>query len=203
MGKNIRQYMDNRLNSLLPQLGIDSWDFILKIHKELLNGIPLTRTKYYSLTNLPKERADAILKKMGELDAEGNIAAFSGLSLTPTNHKFVVNGKTFYTWCVVDAILFAEWLAVNAHIFSNDPVNESPIELQIEGDFLSWTKPYPLYVSWVDTMDTCDIRGSLCDHVSFFASEKTAGKWLKDHPEGEILKLEDFFTSENVGLKCC
>lgn len=188
---------------MFPELGLDNKEFILKIHRELLKGTPVTRKSYYQMTTPYKEKADAVLEKMGELDQQGNIVAFAGLSLTPTQHTFIVNGKMFYTWCVVDAILFSEWLDVSSHIFSNDPIDNTPIELKIEKDHLLWTNPYPLFISWVDSMDTCNIRGSLCDHVSFFAGETTARRWQENNPVGKILSIDDFFESAKSGLSCC
>ncbi len=108
-----------------------------------------------------------------------------------------------YTWCVVDAILFAEWLDVEVNVHSSDPIDSSLIELQINGGQLLWTTPYPLFISWVESVDTCNIKGSLCNHVSFFASERTAKQWLKNNPDGKILTLEDFFEPKNIGMKCC
>lgn len=198
-----KQYIDNRLKTILPQVGLNDWEFVIKVHKELLKGTPLKRERYYSLLNLTRQKADAILEKLGETDNEGNITVYSGLSVTPTNHEFIVNGNTLYTWCVVDAILFSEWLEVSANIRSNDPIDNSFIELQFEGDYLLWTKPYPLFVSWVETIDTCDIRGSLCNHVSFFASEKTANQWLKSNLNGKILTIDNFFESNKIGISCC
>lgn len=200
---NKQLHLESRLNSLLPELGLDSWDFILTIHNELLKKNSLSKTKYYQLSNLSKEKVNAVLENLGELDEEENIVAFFGLSLLPTNHRFIVNGKTLYTWCVVDAILFSDWLDVTAHILSNDPIDNTAVELQIEGDHLIWTKPHPLFVSWVDTIDTGNIRGSLCNHVSFFASEKTANQWLNNNPNGKILEIDDFFESNKIGIGCC
>ena len=60
-----------------------------------------------------------------------------------------------------------------------------------------------LFISWVESVDTCNIKGSLCNHVSFFASERTAKQWLKNNPDGKILTLEDFFEPKNIGMKCC
>ena len=202
--KNARQYLDNRLNSILPQVGIDNWEFILKIHRELIKGFPLSKSEYYKIAELSNDKADVILQKMGEVDAVGNVVAFAGLSVVPTTHRFEVNGKALYTWCVIDAILFTDWLDVNAHITSADPIDHSSIELEIDDNRLLWTKPYPLFISWVETIDTCNIRGSLCNHVSFFASESTANQWLKNNDGGKILSIDDFFTTDaDISLKCC
>lgn len=202
--KNQRKYIDSQLNDILfSEFEIEGNDFILNIFRELLEGKPITKGRYHEIVNLPKEKADKILIKLGEMDNQDNIVAFSGLSVTPTEHQFIVNGKMLYTWCVVDAILFTEWLDVEANVRSTDPIDGSPIELQINGGQLLWTKPYPLFISWVESVDTCNIKGSLCNHVSFFASERTAKQWLKNNPDGKILTLEDFFEPKNIGMKCC
>ncbi len=199
-----RQHLDNSLNEILfSEFEMENSNFILRIFKELLQAVPISKNRYYELIAVSKAKADAMLDKLGELDKQGNIVAFSGLSTVPTSHRFIVNGKTLYTWCVVDAILFAEWLDVEANIHSTDPIDGTPIELQINNDMLSWAKPYPLFVSWLESVDTCNIRGSLCDHVSFFASELTAERWLNKNPHGKILTIDDFFDPKNVGLKCC
>ena len=201
--KSFKQDIESKLNSMFPELEIDISELILKVHKELLNGNPISKKEYYSMIDLPTEKADFLLEKLGELDKQDNIVAFSGLSLTPTNHRLIVNGRTFYTWCVVDAILFTDWLNISSQVLSHDPVDNAPIELQMKGDHLLSSKPYPLYISWVDNMNACDIRGSLCNHVSFFASEATANQWLKENPNGKVLTIDDFFESGKIGIECC
>jgi len=134
---------------------------------------------------------DAIL--IAEIDLEGNIVAFLGLSLIPTKHKLIIENKTFYTWCVIDAILFTEWLDVTSVTHSNDPIDNTPIELKMKGNQLISSNPYPLFVSWVESMNTCDIRNSLCNHVSFFASDTTSNQWLKENANGKVITIDDFF----------
>lgn len=202
--KNQRKYIDGQLNDILfSEFKIKNSDFILRIFQELMLGSSISKNRFYKLIKVSKDKADAILNKLGETDVQGNIIAFSGLSTVPTKHRFIVNGKMLYTWCVVDAILFAEWLDVEVNVHSSDPIDSSPIELQINGGQLLWTNPYPLFISWVESVDTCNIRGSICNHVSFFASERTAKQWLKNNPDGKILTLEDFFEPKNIGMKCC
>ena len=121
--KNQRKYIDSQLNDILfSEFEIEGNDFILNIFRELLEGKPITKGRYHEIVNLPKEKADKILIKLGEMDNQDNIVAFSGLSVTPTEHQFIVNGKMLYTWCVVDAILFTEWLDVEANVRSTDPI---------------------------------------------------------------------------------
>ena len=202
--KKTKQNLDQQLNSLFSEFQIDDKSFIVNIQRELLKGNPLAKTTYYELLiDLDKEKADSLLELLGELNKNNKITAFSGLSLTPTNHRFIVENKILYTWCALDAILFTEWLDVSSQIISRDPIDNSLIELNIDCDHLVSSNPYPIFLSLVEKMDSCNIRGSFCNHVSFFASEQTAKQWLDSNASGKILTLEDLFESNKNGLKCC
>jgi len=199
----MKQYLDKQLTAMLVEFDVEDTNFIIDIHNELLKGNPITKNKFYELVNFNIEKANAILNVLGEFNKNDEITAFSGLSLTPTNHKFIVGNKTLYTWCALDAILFADWLDVEAKVVSQDPIDNTAIELLVEGDHLISSNPYPLYISWVETLNNCNIRGSLCNYVSFWASEDTAKQWLKNNPDGKLLTLEDIFESNKIGLRCC
>tara|TARA_R110002050_G_scaffold22829_8_gene62095 strand:- start:9953 stop:10552 length:600 start_codon:yes stop_codon:yes gene_type:complete len=199
----MNKILETQLKSMLSDIGIEDIGFIINIQKELIKGNPIPIVKYYALVGLHIEKANDVLEILGESNENNQITAFSGLSLTPTHHKFIVQNKTLYTWCALDAILFTEWLDVSSQIISLDPIDNSIIELNIECDHLVSSNPYPIFISWVEKMDSCNIRGSFCNHVSFFASEQTAKQWLSKNPSGKILTLEDLFESNKIGLKCC
>lgn len=201
--KNTKQYFDKQLNEMLSKLQIDDKSFIVNVQKELLKGKPLSKTKYYELIKEDRDKADSFLELWGEVNKNDEITAFAGLSLTPTKHKFIVENITLYTWCAVDAILFTDWLQVSSHAVSADPIDNTEIELEMEVDFLLWSNPYPIYISIVEDIDACNIKSSFCNHVSFWASETTAKKWLNNHPNGKILTLEDFYEADKMGISCC
>lgn len=201
---NKRKDIENKLNGILfSGLEMVSSNLILRIFKELLQSIPISKKRYYGLTGVSKAKADTMLDKLGEVDEKGNIVAFSGLSIVPTDHRFEINGKTLYTWCAVDAILFAEWLDIDAKVTSTDPIDGTSIELQINGGRLIASRPYPIYISWLEPKNTYNIRGSFCKHVSFFASETTTKQWLDSNLYGKILTLDDFYGTSGTGMKCC
>lgn len=199
----MNKILETQLKSMLSDIGIEDIGFIINIQKELIKGNPIPIVKYYALVGLHIEKANDVLEILGESNENNQITAFSGLSLTPTHHKFIVQNKTLYTWCALDAILFTEWLDVSSQIISQDPIDNSLIELNIDCDHLVSSNPYPIFLSLVEKMDSCNIRGSFCNHVSFFASEQTAKQWLSKNPSGKILTLEDLFESNKIGLKCC
>ena len=114
--KTAKQYLGKQLNTMLSEIQLDDNNFIVNVQRELLKGNPLPKTTFYALIDATKEKADSLLELLGELNENDEITAFSGLSITPTNHKFIVQGKTLYTWCALDAILFTEWLDVSSQI---------------------------------------------------------------------------------------
>ncbi|SHM89016.1 organomercurial lyase [Flavobacterium chilense] len=199
----MKQYLDKQLTAMLAEFDVENTNFIIDIHNELLKGNPIAKNKFYELVNFNIEKANAILNVLGEFNKNDEITAFSGLSLTPTSHKFIVGNKTLYTWCALDAILFTEWLDVSSKIISQDPIDNSLIELNIDCDHLISSNPYPIFISWVEKTDSCNLRGSFCNHVSFFSSEATAKRWLKNNPNGKILTLDDLFESNKIGIVCC
>jgi alkylmercury lyase len=201
--QSTKKYLDNQLNEMMKEIGIESSDIIISMHKELLKGKPISTKLYHEIVKLDTSTANELLKILAETNDKGEIVAFSGLSLIPTRHQFIVDGRTFYTWCVLDAILFANWLDIRVRVVSEDSNDKTPIELELEGDRLLSSEPSSLYISWVDSLDTCNIRDSLCNHVSFWASEATANKWQKENPNGKLLTFRDFFESDKIGKGCC
>jgi alkylmercury lyase len=115
----------------------------------------------------------------------------------------MVKGKTVYTWCAVDAIMLPQFLLFEALIESKDPVDGQVIQLSVDEDFLAWTDPVPVYISWVATADSCHIRQSFCNHSRFFASRETAEIWTTENSGACISNVEDFFTFSRGGRGCC
>jgi len=201
---NKRESIDNQFNDiLLSDFDIKNNYFIKEILKELLLGKPISKDRYFELADLPSLTAKRVLEKLGELDEHDNLVAFSGLSLKPTQHQFNVNGVKLFAWCAVDTIMFAKWLEIEAEVQTNDPLDGSLINLRIKGDQLLSTSHEAVYVSWLDSVDTCNIRVSFCDHVSFFAHQHTAQKWLENNKEGKILTINEFYDTNNVNIECC
>ncbi|MFY0654383.1 MAG: organomercurial lyase [Cyclobacteriaceae bacterium] len=171
-------------------------------YDQLLRGKTLTPESLSRAISRSLEETREIVSTYGEIDQQGQIAGFLGISLFETKHKMFVNGKVIYTWCAADTLLFPKFLDFSAKVTSEDPISGELVELSVNGDYLEWTNPVPLYISWMEKADSCDIRNSFCYHSYFFSSQDTANKWLKENPSGKISKAEDFF-SFSAGVSCC
>ena len=196
--ENIKQEWIKSFSNLIGGLGEMSWESYIIVQKELLKGSPLDVEHVSGLLSVSLSETIRIVNQFGELNQHGKVVGFAGLSIVPTNHKFEVNGKSLYTWCAADALMFPAALNVTAYICSTDPINKEKIELTVSPDAIEKVSPESTVASVVETMDTCNIRTSFCDRVHFFTSEKTAKEWIKENEEASIMPIEEIFKIRGI-----
>ena len=168
-----------------------------------MTGSPIPFAQFSSLLNVSGDEAEKIAKLYGEKNDKAEIIGFLGLTLAPTQHKIILRDKVLFTWCAADTLLFPGYLSFSARVESTDPVSKQLVQLSINEDFLEWTDPVPLYISWVNKIDPGNIRKSMCHRTHFFASEETASEWRKGNMDTSILKVEDFFEGKILYGGCC
>jgi alkylmercury lyase len=154
MKESFRQYIE-QFGSLLNELGRNGSE---KVYAHLLKGESLSASLFAELLHVNMEEAEKIIASYAEVIDEGRIAGFLGLSLVPTPHKLMVKGKALYTWCAMDAIILPQLLLLEALIESVDPLNGQRIQLSVNEDFLDWTDPVPVFISWTEKNASSDIR---------------------------------------------
>jgi alkylmercury lyase len=128
-----------------------------------------------------------------ERDASGNIVGL-GLSLNPTPHVFEIRGRHLYTWCALDALLFPAVLGETARVSSPCAATGAPIRLVVSPERVEEVFPRNAVVSLVLPSADPDLRATFCDRVRFFVSKSAAGAWLRAHPGGLIVSVDDAYT---------
>ncbi|HSH58137.1 MAG TPA: organomercurial lyase MerB, partial [Acidimicrobiales bacterium] len=127
-----------------------------------------------------------------EFDAQGNIVG-AGLTLRPTPHRFEVDGRTLYTWCALDALMFPALLGRTVHVSSPTPGIGTPVRVTVTPEGVASTDPPTAVVSIVKTMTNPDIRQAFCNYVHFFSATDTAEAWLDQHPGALLLSVPEAF----------
>jgi alkylmercury lyase len=138
-------------------------------------------------------------------DDEGRVVAFSGLSLTPTAHRFTVGGRDLYTWCAWDTLFLPAMLDQAATVRSRCRVTGTDVRLTVApSGVVDFDRP-GLKVSFPPrtTTSTADITGTFCCHVHFLAGAGAAERWLRRHPGGLALDLDDAYELGRVVARCC
>lgn len=110
--------------------------FVLHAARMLAEGKPVSVERVsdaLALDHRSTQAAIDLLNASHQLNytSGGLINAVAGLSLVPTNHRFIVDGKMLYTWCAVDALFLPELLGKTAKVESRCPVSDQAILLTV------------------------------------------------------------------------
>jgi alkylmercury lyase len=130
-----------------------------------------------------------------ELDDRGRVVAFSGLSLTPTEHRFTVGTHQLYTWCAWDTLFLPALLDQPARVQSSCPISGTQVRLAVDQSNVRDVDPEDLWVSFPPrgTASTADITGTFCCHVHFLAGRAAADQWPSRHQGATVLSVPDAF----------
>ncbi len=164
----------------------------------LAEGHPVSAERLAAAWEMPLDQVQAILEGAdavgkAQLDGDGNLIG-GVLSLVPTPHRVIVNGNQLYAWCAYDAVYIPGVIGKNAQIESMDPLSGETIQMTITQDGVIDLSPEDSVVSVVSPeVGDAGPDGPRCSQMLFFASDKSAETWLKDHPGVEILTVEQVF----------
>jgi alkylmercury lyase len=127
-----------------------------------------------------------------EFDNQGRVVG-AGLTLNPTPHQFEINGRTLYTWCALDTLVFPVVLNQAARVASPTPGTDTLVRLIVTPDDVEAISPPTAVVSMVKRAADPDVRRVFCSYVHFFSSPDGAEPWLEQHPEARLLSVADAF----------
>ncbi len=184
----------------LPDLSRDT-ALSLALLRLLAHGQPVPLASLAARLHRTEEAASQDIQHLTnvEYDAQGRIVAAVGLSLRPTPHHFTIAGRPLYTWCALDTLMYPAVLGESASVSSPCPVTGTPIHLRVTSDGVQQLDPPGAVLSLIipeAQAASCDIRGSFCNIVHFFASHDAAQTWASQQPAGQtlhILSIPDAF----------
>lgn len=126
-----------------------------------------------------------------EFDNEGNIVGW-GITLVPTRHQFMFSGRTLFTWCAFDTVLFPPLLALCARVQSTCATTDQPISFQVGSEGIENLLPATAVVSLILPAGRIGcIRGTFCQQSLFFRSEEAASPWMSSHPDAILLSIKE------------
>ncbi len=161
----------------------------------LARGEPADLDELAEVAGWPVGDIEALARSQAgaEWDHDGRLVGF-GLTLRPTAHRFTVGGRTLYTWCAADTLLFTMILGEPAVAESSCPVTGETIRVELSPQSLvSLSPPTAVITQRLGAEPVRDLRAEVCDHGLFFASPASAGAWAATHPDGEVLTVADAF----------
>ncbi|MEV6815384.1 organomercurial lyase [Micromonospora sp. NPDC051296] len=122
-------------------------------------------------------------------DDNSRVTGALGLTLETTRHRLLLAGRTWHTWCAIDALGILGALDASGSIYSTSPPDGRVIEIHFEqgrparGD-LSAVVYVPTYRPGASVVATW------CPNVNFFESSSVAAVWASGAGvDGECLPL--------------
>jgi alkylmercury lyase len=172
---------------------VEGFDGLPGLIRLLAEGDPI------DLAQLAAARGDCDIERLvraqpgTEWDPQGRLVGF-GLTTQPTDHRFVVGGRTLYTWCSTDTLLFTIIIGGESVAESTCPATGVPIRLELTPDGVASATPTETVVSQrCDDELVANLRSDVCDHGHFFASAAAAADWLAAFPDGRVLPVAEAF----------
>lgn len=160
----------------------------------LARGEPVAPEQIAAATGRPAVEVVAALRRLpsAEWDAAGRLVGL-GLTLRPTPHAFEVDGRTLFTWCALDTLVFPALLERPARVVSRSPGGGAEVRVQVRPAGVERVEPPEAVVSLVVPQPAENVRRVFCDLVHFFPAPQAAATWLAEHPGAVVLPVEEAF----------
>ncbi len=194
---NIAALMDS-----VPPLDQDAQGLARELYRQLAQSEPVPLEDLATALDLRMPEVKALLQ--GEqlkgwviYDDQDRIIGFRGLAIREMPHRFVVRGRTLYTWCAIDSLFIPEILCQTAQVESRDPNTGTVIRLTVTPDGVQDVKPADTVMSIllgdpeVVKTNPTKVMASFCHHIFFLESPETGADWTAKHGEGTFLVTLD------------
>ena len=179
---------------LAEQLQCEQEDLCLSILRQVTRGKPIEKTALAARLHMSQGELEQRLSHLPdtEFDPQGNIVGW-GVTLVPTRHGLQIDGKSLFTWCAFDTVLFPPSLQAEAQIQSACPVTGHSITFvaTLEGTIKNLV-PASSVMSLIIPAERSEcVRATFCEQSLFFESEQAASTWLAAHPEAILLSIAE------------
>jgi alkylmercury lyase len=178
--------------------GVDAQELLPHTIRLLAEGEPATLEQLAAAIGWSPEQVATALDQQtsAERDEEGRLVGLA-LTLRPTPHRVIVDGRTVYAWCATDTLMFPVILGRPTIVESACPQTGRAIRVELMPDAVrSLDPPEAVMTAVRPTGRLTDVRASTCSHGDFFSSATAAADWTRQHPEGYMHLVEEAFRLE-------
>lgn len=160
----------------------------------LAQGAPVSAEALAQAAGREPEDVVTVISASGnvELDAQGRIVG-AGLSLRPTQHRILLDGRVLYAWCALDALMYPPLLEMDVEVESPCAASGAAVRARVSPRGVSDVTPTQAVVSIVRPEGALAVRQGFCNDVHFFRSAQAAGSWLEAHPQAQLLPVAEAY----------
>ncbi len=145
----------------------------LRAFTSITNGQALPLAEAAAHLSLPTEQFQALIEHLTRqgrltLDEPGTaIAGAAGLSLLPSRHTLILDGRRLFTWCAFDAVGIPAGLGTHARILSQCMHCGAPVRVTICDGKLAEMSPASLSIAIVPPDESRAVRDGICTEMGF------------------------------------
>ena len=176
----------------------------VEIYRQLAEGQPVAPSRLaQALGVATSEVAELLnrpnLKPLTYADQQGQIIGFGGLAIRAMPHRFIVDGRTLYTWCAWDSLFIPGILGRKAEVESPAPKSGALIRLTVAPNGVQHLEPQSAVMSFLlpsaETFqaDALKAMASFCHFIFFFPNLESAATWTASRPDTSVLSISEAF----------
>lgn len=192
---SVRALMDR--SGLLSSHEAETSRLAVGIYRLLGRGAPvdlMTLARRLEMTSEDCRKAiGAIRPSAIDIDDDGRIVAFGGLSLAATAHRFRLADCELFTWCTFDAFFLPEILNQTAILETHCPVTKEAIVVDLAPTAVAAVSPQSAVMSMVAPERQAyveNLRGAFCSHVRLFRDPGAFESWAASRTDVAMLTLD-------------
>ncbi len=190
----MNRVIDNAVqaNELNPQ----TQRMAVAMFRLLAEGQPVSPARFADAVQIPVEVVQQIVQTVpaGALDRDddGNVVAFSGLTLKETDHRMEFAGRTLYGWCAFDTLFLSALLGESAEITSKDPVSGEAIQFKFGPGGYEGSSEVVMSLLEASPEEMRDnVRAAFCHDVHFFSNRDSAARYAQDRADLVMVPMSD------------
>ncbi len=190
----MNKIVDNAVQA--NQLDAQTQRMVVTMFRLLAKGQPVSPARFADALQIPVEVVRKIVDTVpaGALDRDddGNVVAFSGLTLKETDHRMEIDGKVLYGWCAFDTLFLSALLGKSAEITSKEPVSGETIQFKFgPGGYEGSSEVVMSLLDAPPEEMRNNVRAAFCHNVHFFANTDSAARYAQDHADLAVVPISD------------
>lgn len=187
----------DKIVGAVPRFDAVGQKIAVVLYRLLSEGNPVPLNQLAGVAALPVDTIrDTLAMWPVFFDDQNAVIGYGGLTVVEMPpHRFIVDGRTLYTWCAWDSLFIPGILGKTARIESVCPVTKGQISLEVGPDGVKWVDPSTAVVSFLTPGRTFDrdVIANFCHFVHFFRSTDVAASWISRHAGTFLLSVDEAF----------
>ncbi len=197
-------HLASDLLARLPVITGEEQRLGVEIYRQLAEGRPVAPSRLAEALRVAAGDVAELLerpnlKPLTYVDQQGSIIGFGGLAVQEMPHRFIVDGRTLFTWCAWDSLFIPGILGRTAHVSSPSPESGTRIRLTVAPTGVEAVDPKSAVMSFLlpsaETFQSNALKAmaSFCHFIFFFPNAAAAAAWTASHPDTSVISLAEAF----------